>query len=122
LKPGLTPSPLSLEFCGFDITGDTRDTEDTGYDLGRTILFLWTIAGLITGGTFAGIPGFADLVITTAGSDGFVMSTATSESGDDIITGRVLGSGRTSVSRETGYGDTPSSRLSAQSDGTLILY
>jgi hypothetical protein len=85
------------------------------------MLLLWTIAGLLTGGTFAGISGLADLVITTAGSDGFVMSSATSGSGDEIITGRIFGSGRTSVSRETGYGDITSSRLSDRSDGPLLI-
>ena len=67
------------------------------------------------------ISGMADLVTTSISSDGSVMSVQTSQAGDTSITGRLFGSGRTSIERETETRDRSSSRLLAFSDGPLII-
>jgi hypothetical protein len=64
--------------------------------------------------------GKADQVITSVTGDGSLMSSSTYLSGDTTITGRIFGSGRTSIDRETETGDRLS-RLMAQSDGPLLI-
>ncbi|PKL58956.1 MAG: hypothetical protein CVV33_09955 [Methanomicrobiales archaeon HGW-Methanomicrobiales-4] len=93
----------------------------TGYDLWRTLLLLWTIAGLITGGALIEGIGSADQVITSATTDGSVMSSSAYLSGDTSITSRIFGSGLTTIDRETGTGMAPSSLLQARSDGSLLI-
>ncbi|MFH0967800.1 MAG: hypothetical protein V1862_08980 [Methanobacteriota archaeon] len=115
MKPGQIISQFSLKDAGFALIRDIPD------DRWGNILLLWTIAGLITGGTFMSVLGMADLVTTSISSDGSVMSVQTSQSGDTTIIGRLLGSGRTSIDRETETRDTLSSRLLARSDGPLII-
>jgi len=115
LTPGQTVSPLWHEPSGYPITSPA------GYDLWRTILLLWAIAGLITGGTLINGIGMADLVTSSVTGDGSVMSSSTLLSGENIITGRLFGSGWTSIDRETESGDTSSSRLLARSVGPLII-
>jgi hypothetical protein len=95
----------------------TRETVD-GW--GRSFLLLWTISGIITGWVFIDGIGKADQVTTSVTGDGSVMSSSTYLSGDTTITGRIFGSGRTSINRETETGERLS-RLMAQSDGPLLI-
>jgi hypothetical protein len=82
----------------------------------RTLLLLWIIAGIITSGVLINGIGIADQVT----SDGSVMSSSTYLSGDTTIIGRLFGSDRTSIDRETETGEGLS-RLMAQSDGPLLI-
>ena len=115
MTPGLTAYLLSHEHNGCLITRETVD------DRGRSILLLWIIAGLITGGVLIDGIGKADLVTTSITSDGSVISSLIYYSGDTTIAGRIFGSGRTSIDRETETGRRSSSHLMAQSDGPLHI-
>jgi hypothetical protein len=114
LTPGLMGSLLSHEQTRCLITRETGD----GW--GRSFLLLLPIAVLLTGGVLINGIGKADQVTTSVTSDGSVMSFQAFRSGDTIVIGRLLGSGRTSIDREIEASERLS-RLTAQSDGSLVI-
>jgi hypothetical protein len=114
LTPGLILSLFSHEQTRCLITRETCD------DRGRTLLLLCIIAGLITGGLLINGIGKADPVTTSVTSDDSVMSFQAFRSGDTTIIGRIFGSGRTSIDRETETSERLS-RLMAQSEGPLLI-
>ena len=94
----------------------TRETSD---DWGRTLLLLCIIAGLITGGLVINGIGKADQVTTSVTSDGSVMSFSAYRSGDTTITGRIFGSGRTSIDWETETSERLSRLMALFSSGSM---
>jgi hypothetical protein len=76
----------------------TREIVD---DRGRTLLLLWIIVGIITGGVLIHGIGIADQVTTSVTGDGSVMSFSAYQSGDTTITRWIFGSGRTSRAHPT---------------------
>jgi hypothetical protein len=95
-------------------------TRETGDDWWRSSLLLLTIIVLLTGGALITGIGKADQVTTSVTSDGSIMSFQAFRSGDTTVIGRLFGSGRTSIDRETETGNRLS-RLMAQSDGPLLI-
>ena len=114
MTPGQTASPAWRKIGSGDIT-------EAGSDLWRTILLLWTVAGIITGGAVMHEIGSASLVSTDARADGSVMSFSSYRSGDTDITSRIFGTGRTSIDRDTGTGERPESLLAARAEGPLLI-
>jgi hypothetical protein len=85
-----------------------------------SFLLLLTLIVLLTGGALIMGIGKADQVTTSVTGDGSIMSFSAYRSGDTTITGRIFGSGRTRIDRETETGDRLS-RLMAQSEGPLLI-
>jgi hypothetical protein len=114
LTPGLTGYLLSHEQTRCLITRETGD------DWWRSFLLLLTLIVLLTGGALIMGIGKADQVTTSVTSDGSVMSFKAFRFGDTTVIGRLFGSGRTSIDRETETSERLS-RLMAQSDGPLLI-
>lgn len=110
MRPGLTASP-SWHKAG--------DLFSRGEETRKVLLLIWTVLGFITGG--AVLQTGADLVSTSATGDGSVMSTSSWITGDSLITGRILGTGLTSIVRESETGTSPSSYQISHSDGPLLI-
>lgn len=87
----------------------------------RNLLLLWIIVLLLSGWPALPGPGSADTVSTSVSADGHLLSTSLFSTDEAEIVSRILGTGRTSIDRETGTGDFPSSSLQAASGGTLLI-
>ncbi len=111
MRPGQTASP-SWHKAGSDLLV-------RGEEARRTLLLLWTVLGILTGG--AALQAGADLVSSTVNADGSVMSRTIWTTDDSIITGTVFGTGPSGLTRETGTGTAAYSSLSSWSDGPLLL-
>jgi hypothetical protein len=75
---------------------------------------------MMAGGAFVNGIGKAEQVTTSVTSDGSVMSFQAFRSGDTTVIGRLFGSGRTSIDRETETSERLS-HLMAQSDSPLLI-
>jgi len=111
LRPGQTASPSWHNAAESLIS--------RGGETWQVILLVWTAVGIITGG--AVLQAGADLVSTSAISDGSVMSRSSMTANDAIITGTILGTGPSGIIRETGTGTSPYSSLAARSEGPLLF-
>ncbi len=111
MRPGQTASPSWHNAAQSLFT--------RGRESWQALLLVWTAVGIITGG--AVFEAGADLVSTSAISDGSVMSRSSMIADDAIITGTILGTGPSGFFREMGSGTSPYSSLTARSEGPLLI-
>ena len=116
MRPGQTRTPSSHK------TGQEPAPRIPGILI--TMLLLSAIVGILPDPATSAPPG--GIITTTASGDGMVLSSSTWTAGEAIITGRILGTGLTSLIRETAEtrehsGDSSaSSTLTVTSAGPIL--